>query len=176
MFPRKLRFTSRSQSKMRHPSESWIYHRQTVNKLSSWCPSFSSRKLHRDHDQRSNTLTVEKWKVEHRYIFFFFFLSFSLPSFSFSETLARVIPLLRDYRRRHSSKSRFTPRLRRKEQRWSTEGRGKRGTKRHDCVPACVTHRLWPFVNFRGNESFTEANRRGLKLLAIELCREGFES
>lgn len=23
----------------------------------------------RDHDQRSNTLTVEKWKVEHRYIF-----------------------------------------------------------------------------------------------------------
>lgn len=58
---------------------------------------------------------------------------------------------------------------RRKEQRWSTEGR-----KRNKAARCGVTHRLWPFVNFRGYESFTEANRRGLKLLAIELCCTGW--
>lgn len=148
-FPRKLRFASRSQSENRGIIVLIIL----------------PRKLLRDHDQRWGEATPLQPRDENSNADIFFFS----PLSHFLKRLLELFRYIRDYRRRHSWKSRFTRRSRRKEQRRRNTERGKGGTKRHDCV----THRLWPFVNFRGNESFTGANRRGLKLLAMELCRGG---
>lgn len=122
----------------------------------------------RSKKQHPNRREMKSWT---QIYFFFFFLSFSLPSFSFSETLARVIPLLSDYRRRHSSKSRFTPRLRRKEQRWSTEGRGKRGTKRHDCVPACAS--LMTVRKFQREWIIHGGKQKGVEVVSDRAMQRG---